>query len=54
MTDSFGFSDGNPAHPANRIELIKDEFDKYYRNTIIDENLEKVQYNVNFLSKLNL
>ena len=25
MTDSFGFSDGNPAHPANRIELIKDE-----------------------------
>tara|TARA_Y100001960_G_C14453939_1_gene718665 strand:- start:22 stop:465 length:444 start_codon:yes stop_codon:yes gene_type:complete len=34
------------------IELIKDEFDKYYRNTIIDENLEKVQYNVNFLSKL--
>ena len=25
MTDSFGFSDGDPAHPANRIELIKDE-----------------------------
>tara|TARA_Y100000741_G_scaffold350665_1_gene320992 strand:- start:390 stop:827 length:438 start_codon:yes stop_codon:yes gene_type:complete len=34
------------------IELIKDDFDKYYRNSIIDENLEKVQYNVNFLSKL--
>ena len=25
MTDSFGFSDGDPAHPSNRIELIKDE-----------------------------
>ena len=34
------------------IELIKDDFDKYYRNSIIDENLEKVQYNMNFLSKL--
>ena len=34
------------------IELIKDEFDKYYRNSIIDENLEKIQYNVNFLSEL--
>tara|TARA_B100001123_G_C15036877_1_gene917816 strand:+ start:38 stop:481 length:444 start_codon:yes stop_codon:yes gene_type:complete len=34
------------------IESIKNDFDKYYRNTIIDENSEKVQYNVNFLSKL--
>ena len=34
------------------IELIKDDFDKHYYNTIIDDNLEKVQYNVNFLSKL--
>ena len=36
------------------IELIKDDFDKYYRNSIIDESLEKVQYNINFLSKLIL
>ena len=34
------------------IESIKDEFNKHYRNTILDENLDKVQYNVNFLSKL--
>ena len=34
------------------IELIRNDFDKHYRNTIIDENLEKVQYNFNFLSKL--
>ena len=34
------------------IDSIKDDFDKYYRNTIIDENLGKIQYNVNFLSKL--
>ena len=25
MTDSFGFSDPDPAHPSNRIESIKDE-----------------------------
>ena len=30
------------------IELIKNDFDKNYRNTIIDENLDKVQYNINF------
>jgi len=36
------------------IELIKDDFDKYYHNNIIDENLEKVKYNMNFLSKLIL
>lgn len=36
----------------NNIELIKEDFDKYYRNTIIDDNLEKVKYNLNFLSKL--
>tara|TARA_B100000029_G_scaffold515630_1_gene623628 strand:- start:276 stop:719 length:444 start_codon:yes stop_codon:yes gene_type:complete len=34
------------------IDSIKNDFDKYYRNTVIDENLEKIQYNVNFLSKL--
>ena len=34
------------------IELIKDDFDKYYRNTKIDNNSGKIQYNVNFLSKL--
>jgi len=34
------------------IESIKDEFDKHYRNTVIDNNSEKIQYNVNFLSKL--
>ena len=34
------------------IDSIKDDFDKYYRNTIFDENLGKIQYNVNFLSKL--
>ena len=34
------------------IELIKDDFDKYYRNTIIDNNFGKVEYNVDFLSKL--
>ena len=34
------------------INSIKDDFDKYYRNTIIDESLGKIQYNVNFLSKL--
>ena len=34
------------------IESIKKDFDKYYRNTVIDNNSEKIQYNVNFLSKL--
>ena len=34
------------------IESIKDDFDKYYRNTVIDNSSEKVEYNVNFLSKL--
>ena len=34
------------------IESIKDDFDKYYRNTEIDNTSEKIQYNVNFLSKL--
>ena len=34
------------------IEYIKDDFDKYYRNTIIDEGLEKIEYNLSFLSKL--
>ena len=34
------------------IEYIKDDFDKYYRNTIIDEDSEKIEYNLNFLSKL--
>ena len=34
------------------IESIKDDFDKYYRNTVIDNSSEKVEYNVNFLSTL--
>ena len=34
------------------IDIIKDEFDKYYRNTIIDDSSEKIQYNIIFLSKL--
>ena len=34
------------------IEFIKDDFNKYYRNTIIDTSSEKIKYNINFLSKL--
>ena len=34
------------------IENIKDDFDKYYRNTRIDKSSEKIEYNINFLSKL--
>ena len=34
------------------IEFIKEDFDKYYRNTIIDEGSEKIEYNLIFLSKL--
>ena len=34
------------------IDNIKDDFDNHYRNTVIDNSLEKIQYNVKFLSKL--
>ena len=34
------------------IENIKDDFDQYYRNTKIDKSSEKIEYNINFLSKL--
>jgi len=34
------------------IENIKDEFNKYYLNTVIDDSYDKIKYNVNFLSKL--
>ena len=34
------------------IESIKDDFDKHYRNTQLDNTSEKIEYNVNFLSKL--
>lgn len=34
------------------IEIIKDDFNKYYRNTIIDTSSEKIKYNINFLSEL--
>ena len=34
------------------IVTIKDDFDKYYRNTQLDNTSEKIEYNVNFLSKL--
>ena len=34
------------------IESIKDDFNKHYRNTKIDKSSEKIEYNINFLSKL--
>ena len=34
------------------IENIKEDFDKYYRNTKIDKSSEKIEYNISFLSKL--
>ena len=34
------------------IKNIKDDFDNYYRNTKIDKSSEKIEYNINFLSKL--
>ena len=34
------------------IKKIKDDFDNYYRNTKIDQSSEKIEYNINFLSKL--
>ena len=34
------------------IEKIKDEFDKYYRNSKIDKFSEKIEYNIIFLSNL--
>ena len=34
------------------IELIKDDFNIYYRNTKIDTSSDKIKYNINFLSKL--
>ena len=34
------------------INLIKDDFDKYYKNTVIYENEDIVQYNDAFLLKL--
>ena len=34
------------------IDSIKNDFDKHYRNTTIDNTSEKIEYNVNFLSKL--
>ena len=34
------------------IQLLKDDFDKHYRNTKIDNSSEKIKYNINFLSKL--
>ena len=34
------------------IELIKEDFNKYYHNTIIDNNYYKFQYSINFLEKL--
>ena len=34
------------------IEIVKEDFDKHYRNTSIDESSEKIKYNIKFLSKL--
>tara|TARA_Y100001970_G_C13909982_1_gene688000 strand:- start:124 stop:567 length:444 start_codon:yes stop_codon:yes gene_type:complete len=37
---------------SESIDSIKSDFDKYYRNTKIDDGLDKIQYNINFLTKL--
>ena len=34
------------------IESLKNDFDKHYHNKILDDDLYKFQYSVNFLSKL--
>ena len=34
------------------IEILKEDFDKHYRNTVIDDHFGKIKYNLNFLSKL--
>ena len=34
------------------IKIIKSDFDKNYRNEILEEGGEKIQYNINFLEKL--
>ena len=34
------------------IETLKSDFDKNYRNKILEVGGEKIQYNINFLSKL--
>ena len=41
-------------HLINNVEIenLKNDFDKNYRNTILADGLEKVQYNINFLSKI--
>ena len=35
-----------------KIDLIKKDFDKYYKNTVIDDSKKRIVYNSNFLSKL--
>ena len=34
------------------IELLKVDFDNNYRNTKLEQNSEKITYNINFLSKI--
>ena len=38
----------------NKKELknIKEEFDKFYKNKALEENGDKIKYNINFLNKL--
>lgn len=38
----------------NKKELknIKEEFDKFYKNKALEENGDKIKYNINFLDKL--
>ena len=38
----------------NKKELknIKEEFDKFYKNKVLEENGDKIKYNINFLNKL--
>ena len=34
------------------IKNIKEEFDKFYKNKALEENGDKIRYNINFLNKL--
>ena len=34
------------------IKFIKEDFDKYYHNVLIDQDTKKIEYNVKYLSKL--
>ena len=34
------------------LKNIKEEFDKFYKNKVLEENGDKIKYNINFLNKL--